>query len=303
MSLLLWAGCGAVLLGGVVALIVYARGSDAEPGPVPVAVPVPRRAVRLPRAARQQRRLQLVLAVGGALFGWLLSGYVVALLVVPLLVFGLPRFLRATMTQNQGIDRLEALAEWTQRLSDVLLLGLGVEQALTSSVRTAPAAIEADVAELVGRIQARTSPEEALRLFGDGLGDATADKVLATLLLRISDRGPGLARALADTADSVRAEVRQRRAIEADRAKHRATIRWMVLVMVAVAGVIALNPSYAAPYATPLGQLVLACVVLALVAIVAWMASMATHRPAPRFLEADRRSRIRVRAGAQEDET
>lgn len=294
MIVLVWAGCGALLLGGVLALIVYARGS-AQPEPAP------RRGVVLPRAVQERRRLQLVLAVVGAVLGWLLSGYVVSLLIVPLLVFGLPWFLRATMTQHQGIDRLEALAEWTQRLSDVLLLGLGVEQALTGSLRTAPAAIEADVAELVGRIQSRMSPQEALRLFGDRFGDATADKVLATLLLRISDRGPGLARALADTADSVRGEVRQRRAIEADRAKHRATIRWLVLVLVAVAGVIALNPSYAAPYATPLGQIVLAGVVLALVAVVGWMASMATHRPAPRFLEADRRSRVRT--APQEEET
>ncbi|RAG80826.1 hypothetical protein DN069_36070 [Streptacidiphilus pinicola] len=295
MTVLVWAGCGALLLGGVLALVLYGRGSAQEPETAP------RRGVRLPRAVQERRRLQLVVAFAGAVLGWLLSGYVVSLLVVPLLVFGLPWFLRATMAQQQGIDRLEALAEWTQRLSDVLLLGLGVEQAITGSLRTAPAAIEADVVELVGRIQSRTSPQEALRLFGDRLGDATADKVLATLLLRISDRGPGLASALADTADSVREEVRQRRAIEADRAKHRATIRWLVLVLVAVSGVIALNPSYAAPYATPLGQIVLGCVVLALVAVVAWMASMATHRPVPRFLEADRRSR--VRPAAQEEET
>jgi Flp pilus assembly protein TadB len=297
MTLLLWASSGALLLGGVMALVVFARGSEA-------AESAPRRAVRLPRAAREQRRLQSVLAVGGAVLGWLLSGYLVALLIVPLLVFGVPWFLRATMTQNQGIDRLEALAEWTQRLSDVLLLGLGVEQALVSSLRTAPAAIEADVAELVGRIQARVSPEEALRLLGDRLGDATADKVLATLLLRISDRGPGLARALADTADSVREEVRQRRAIEADRAKHRATIRWLVLILLAASGLIALNPSYAAPYATPIGQLVLAVVALAVAGVVGWMASMATHRPVPRFLEADRRSRVRTapRRAAQEEE-
>ncbi|WP_042380280.1 type II secretion system F family protein [Streptacidiphilus melanogenes] len=299
MTQLLYAGCGALLLGGVVAFVFFARGGDEGAGRAP------RRSVRLSRAAQEQRRLQIVLAVVGGVLGWLLSGYVVSLLIVPLLVFGLPWFLRATMTQNQGIDRLEALAEWTQRLSDVLLLGLGVEQALVSSLRTAPAAIEADVSELVGRIQSRMNPEEALRLFGDRLGDATADKVLATLLLRISDRGPGLARALADTADSVREEVRQRRVIEADRARHRATIRWLVLVMVGASGVIALNPSYAAPYATPLGQVVLAVVVLALVAVVAWMASMATHRPVPRFLEADRRSRVRAAGptAAQEEES
>ncbi|WP_042431593.1 type II secretion system F family protein [Streptacidiphilus anmyonensis] len=295
MTQLLWAVCGALLLGGVAVFVVFTRGSD------DAGRPRPRRTSRLPRAVQERRRLQAVVAFVVAVLGWLLSGYVVTLLIVPLLVFGLPWFLRATMTQNQGIDRLEALAEWTQRLSDVLLLGLGVEQALVSSLRTAPAAIEPDVSELVGRIQSRMSPEEALRLFGDRLGDATADKVLATLLLRISDRGPGLARALSDTADSVREEVRQRRVIEADRAKHRATIRWLVLVMVGASGVIALNPSYAAPYGTPLGQVVLAVVVLALVAVVAWMASMATHRPVPRFLEADRRSRVRTTA--QEEET
>ncbi|WP_042374598.1 type II secretion system F family protein [Streptacidiphilus neutrinimicus] len=297
MTALLWAGSGALLFGGLVALFVFARGSD-DPDPGP------RRALRLPRAAQEQRRAQVVLALGGAVLGWLLSGYVVSLLIVPMLVFGLPWFLRATMTQNQGIDRLEALAEWTQRLSDVLLLGLGVEQALVSSLRTAPAAIEADIAELVGRIQSRVSPEEALRLLGDRLGDATADKVLATLLLRITDRGPGLARALADTADSVREEVRQRRAIEADRAKHRATIRWLVLILLAASGFIALNPSYAAPYAKPVGQIVLAVVVLTVAAVVGWMASMATHRPVPRFLEVDRRSRVRTAPRtAQEEET
>ncbi|MEY9878050.1 Flp pilus assembly protein TadB [Streptacidiphilus sp. MAP12-33] len=297
MSLLLWVGCGAVLLGGVVALIAYGRGSDAPEA-------APRRAVGLPRGVAEQRRLQTVLAVVGGALGWLLSGFVVSLLIVPLLVFGLPWFLRATMAQKQGIDRLEALSEWTQRLSDVLLLGLGVEQALVSSLRTAPAAIEADIADLVGRIQARQSAEEALRMMGDRFGDATADKVLATLLLRISDRGPGLARALTDMADSVREEVRQRRVIEADRAKHRATVRWLVMIMLAVSTVIAVNPSYAAPYATPTGQVVLAVVVLSLVAIVGWMASMATHRPVPRFLEPDRRTRAGgvVTTTAQEED-
>ncbi|SEL80251.1 type II secretion system F family protein [Streptacidiphilus jiangxiensis] len=294
-GLLLWVGCGAVLLGGVVALIAYGRGSDQ--------VASPRRVLRLASGERERRRTQIVVALVGAALGWLISGYVVALLIVPLLVFGLPWFLRATMQQHQGIDRLEALAEWTQRLSDVLLLGMGVEQALAGSLRTAPAAIEADVADLVGRIQSRMNPEEALRQFGDRLGDATADKVLATLLLRINDRGPGLARALTDMADSVREEVRQRRVIEADRAKHRSTIRWLVLVLVAVSGVIALDPSYAAPYATTAGQIVLAVDALLLVVIIAWMASMATHRPVPRFLEADGRSRVAGPVSVQEEES
>jgi hypothetical protein len=184
----------------------------------------------------------------------------------------------------------------------VLLLGVGMEQAITGSLRTAPAALEADIADLVARLRARMEPEEALRAFADRLGDATSDKVMAALLLRVNDRGPGLARALADLADSVRAEVRQRRAIEADRAKHRATVRWMMLIILAVVAGGALNTGYIQPYHTVVGQLVLASATAAFFAIIAWMGRMARHQPVPRFLEHDQRARV-ARPQPEEVET
>lgn len=285
MSILLWAGCGVLLCGGVLALVLFARGSDAATEPE-----LERRSFR-PEGVARMRRIRIGVSVVGALLGWLLTGYLAALLIVPLLVVGLPWLIRATTSSTGGIDKLEALAEWTQRLSDVLLLGVGMEQALIGSLRTAPAALEADVSDLVGRIQARMNPEEALRALGDRLGDATTDKVIAALLLRVNDRGPGLARTLSDLADSVREEVRQRRAIEADRAKHRATVRWLVLILLGAAIVMSFNADYIAPYGTPIGQAVLVAVVLCVVAVVGWMARMTAHRPVPRFLEADKRTR------------
>ncbi len=122
--------------------------------------------------------------------------------------------------------------------------------------------------------------------------------MLAALLLRSGDSGPGLARALADLADSVREEVRQRRAIEADRAKHRTTIRWMVGIIVLVIFVGSFNSGYTAPYSTFLGQTVLGVLAAAFVAVIAWMRALASHPPLPRILEPDRRSRAGRLAGS-----
>ncbi|MEZ0067164.1 Flp pilus assembly protein TadB [Streptacidiphilus sp. MAP12-20] len=294
MSLLLWATCGAVLLGGVVALIAFGRGSEQRP-------PEVQRPAFVADSEVRRRQLLVGLSVAGAALVWLLTGYLVALVIVPLLVFGVPWLVSATTSSTAGIDRLEALSEWTQRLSDVLLLGVGLEQAIIGSLKTVPAALEADVTDLVGRIRARMQPEEALRVFADRLGDATSDKVMAALLLRVNDRGPGLARALADMADSVRAEVRQRRVIEADRAKHRATVRWMVLIILAVIAAGALNTEYISPYRTLVGQVVVLVCAMGFFGVVSWMGRMARYRPVPRFLEYDRRTKV-GRAQAPDEE-
>ncbi|MEU9127189.1 type II secretion system F family protein [Kitasatospora sp. NPDC048540] len=295
--MLLYVLCGLLVAVGLVALVAGLRGSapsePAEPNPLAGRVHVfwygaPGAAA--PRVARL-RRIQVAAALAAAPLAWLYTGIPLVAVLVVAAVFGLPWLFGATRSDTRRIERLEALAEWTQRLADVLLLGVGLNQAIVTSRRTAPAALESEISDLSARLQARWRPEDALRAFGDQLADATADKVLAALLLRAGDSGPGLARALADMAASVREEVRQRRAIEADRAKHRTTIRWLVgiILLVVVAG--SLNAEYTRPYGTALGQAVLAVVALAFVAVIAWMRSLAAHTPLPRILEPDRRSK------------
>ncbi|MFI6152555.1 type II secretion system F family protein [Kitasatospora sp. NPDC051170] len=305
--MLLYALCGLAVTAGIVALVVWARGSE------PVAEEQEDRnplATRLhvlwygapgsanPRMVRL-RRLQLPVALVGGPLAWLFTGIPLTALLVPLGVFGLPWLFDTTRPDTHRIERLEALSEWTQRIADVLLLGVGLNQAIVTSRRTAPAALEEEIGELASRLQARWRPEEALRAFADSVADATADKVLAALVLRAGDSGPGLARALSDMADSVREEVRQRRAIEADRAKHRTTIRWLVGIIVLVVTIGSFNTEYTRPYGTVLGQVVLAVVAALFVAIIAWMRALASHPPVPRLLVPDRRSksgrRLRVR--------
>ncbi|MFJ5229823.1 type II secretion system F family protein [Kitasatospora sp. NPDC088391] len=295
--MLLYVLCGLLLAGGLVAfgagLVGRSAAEEAERNPLEgrlhtlwYGAP----GTASPGMARL-RRIQLGLALLGAPVGWLFTGIPLMAMLVPGAVFGLPWLFDATRSDTRRIERLEALAEWTQRLSDVLLLGVGLNQAILTSRRTAPAALETEIADLAARLQARWRPEDALRAFADQLADSTADKVLAALLLRAGDSGPGLARALGDMAESVREEVRQRRAIEADRAKHRTTIRWMVGIILLVLIVGSFNSGYTEPYSSGIGQLVLGVVALAFMAVIAWMRSLAAHTPLPRLLEPDRRSK------------
>ena len=200
-----------------------------------------------------------VLLAGGALAGLLVAavtGWWVAVLVLPAAAAGLPVLLTAPPSASR-IGRLEAMEEWTRALSGVLTAGVGLEQALLATVRSTPDPIRPEVTRLVSRLRARWATEDALRAFADDLDDATGDVIAANLILGARRRGAGLASVLDGLAESVAADVRARREIEADRAKPRATARWVTIITVGVLAVLALSGQYVAPYGSPLGQVLL----------------------------------------------
>jgi len=219
---------------------------------------------------------------------WLLSGWPIAGLIVAITTLGLPVLLSTSRVAGRGIARVEAVEEWTRRLSDILVVGIGLEQAITTSLRSVPEAIRSEVTALAARLGARWPTETALRAFADDLGDATGDLVVASLILGHRRRGPGLARALTAVADSVAEEVAMRRR-EADRAKPRATARAVTLITLGVVAVGALNRTYLAPYGTPLGQLVLLGVAGIFVGALAWMRALTLSAPQPRLISASSR--------------
>ena len=251
----------------------------------------PTRAPRLVRAIRralgggQGRARQGLLAVGvaGGAVAWLVSGWVVALVVVPAAVIGLPALFRAGRP-GTGVDRLEALEEWTRRLAGVLDVGVGLEQAITVNLRSTPAALRDPVQALVARLRARWRTDDALRAFATDLDDPTGDLVAAALILGAQRRGAGLARVLTGLADTVAEEVRMRRQVEADRAKPRTTARAVTVITLVVLALLTANRAYIAPYGDPLGQMVLAALLGTYAGTLVWMTAMARTRPAPRFL-------------------
>ena len=265
------------MVAGIIGVIVGVIPSPERPAS-------PRRRSPLARL-RVSRRSRLLLGSGlivGVVVA-LVSGWILAIGLVPLAAVGLPILLSASDGQDR-IARLEAMEEWIRSLSGVLTAGVGLEQALIATLRSAPVQIRPEVGRLVARLRARWSTEAALRALADDLDDSTGDLIAANLILGARRRGSGLAAVLESLAESVAADVRARRAIEADRAKPRTTARWVTLITVGVLVVLGLTGDYVAPYRRGLGQVVLAVMLAVYGGVLVWMRRMAAGRPLPRFI-------------------
>ncbi len=291
MTALIAALAVAAVLGGILLVVAGLR-------PVPetelVARPQSRRMLRLRAALNralvegpdvQRRRAQLVLAVGGGMLAFGITGLALMVLAIPVAVLGLPKLL-GTPASAADVDRLEALEEWTRNLAGVLAVGVSLEQAIQASLRSAPEPIRPEVETLVVRLASRWQTDAALRAFADDLDDATGDLVAASLILSAKRRGAGLVSVLDGLAASVAEDVRTRRQIEADRAKPRSTARAVTFITLGVLALLALNRTYVQPYTSPLGQALLAVLLSAYVAALLWMRQMTCGKPAPRFLTA-----------------
>ncbi len=274
MIVLVPALAGALVVGGLIALVVGLR-----PSPVVERPSRPRQV----QTITKQTRMLLLGGFAAGVVAFLVTGWVLALLVVPVAFVGLP-ILLSSSSAAQRIERLEAMEEWTRSLPGVLTVGVGLEQALVATLRSTPAAIAPEVTRLVARLRARWVTEDALRAFADELDDATGDLVAANLILGARRRGAGLASVLEGLAESVAADVRARRQVEADRAKPRATARWVTLISVGVLVILAVSGTYVKPYQSPLGQVILVALLVMYVATLVWMKRMAIGRAMPRFL-------------------
>lgn len=250
----------------------------------PVAPARPRRRGGAPRLRVDARTRTLLLA--GLAVGVLvavLTGWVVAVVIIPAVTAGLPLLLSAPPAQ-QEVRRLEAMEEWVRSVSGVLTAGVGLEQALITSLRSTPDPIRPEVARLVGRLRARWDTTTALRMLADDFDDPTGDLIVANLVLGASRRGAGLATVLEALAESVAQDVGARRAIEADRSKPRGNARLITLWSVGVLGFLAFTGDYVAPYGSAFGQALLLVLLVAYTATLLWMRAMTQAKPLPRFI-------------------
>ncbi len=260
---------GAAMVGGVLLIAAVLAGWQ----------PAARsRRLRRSRTGWGANRWLIAAATGIAV--WAVSGWPAAGLGVFAGVLGLPVMLTAGTRASHTIDRLEALAEWTRRVADLLAVGFGLEAALVTAAPSAPALIRSETTTLAAHIAARGSTEAALREFARVFADTGADLVVAALILAVRRRGPGLPAALTAVAAAVSQEAAARRRIEADRAKPRTTAKTVCLITLVMVGVGLANRGYSAPFATPGGQLVLTATLAAFGACLWWMHAM-TSTAAP----------------------
>ena len=279
---------GTFVVAGLIGAVLALR-------PRPVRESVVRRPPALARrvaATSGRTRLVLAVSVGGGLLLALLTGWVAAVVILPAAALGLPYLLAAPPTAAT-IRRLEAMEEWTRNLAGVLSSGVGLEQAVTATLRSTPDAIKPEVSALVARLRARWDTEQALRAFADDLDDVTGDLIVANLILAAQRRNRSLANALQGVAESVSEDVTSRRKVEAGRAKPRGSARLVTMFSTGVLVWLAFTGDYVAPYGTPLGQVLLVGLLTAYAAGLLWMRKMTEGKALPRFLGPA------VRAGAR----
>lgn len=277
---LLAALAGAFTVIGAALIITGLRPTIETPRPA-----APPRASRL-AGISPRTRARLLISTGAGLVVALVTGWTLMLLIVPAALTGLPVLL-SVPSATAKIRRLDAMADWTRSLSGTLVAGAGLDEAIKRSVRTAPEAIRPEVERLVRRMTAYIPTQDALRTFADDLDDPTGDLLAANLIQATTLQGVPLTDVLDEIAESIAHDVNARRRVEADRSKPRTVARIVTLITIAVQAAIFTTP-YAAPFRTPLGQVLLTVELLFFAGTLVWLRRMSAVKDLPRFLDATR---------------
>lgn len=292
-SALLAAFAAALLVTGLFLAAAALRGHDLPRGRPRTMARRPAWLVALLSAAqpptmnRRQQQLRLLLLAVAATAVWLISGWLVAAIALGAIGVWLPWLLGSARAAQLHIDQLEAVAAWCRRMADTLAGGgaIGLTQAIVRTAVHAPDEIAEPVQRLARRMQAGQRDEQAaLREFAASINDRVGDNVAAALMLALHQQSVGVARVLRQLADGVARDVRARREVEAQRAEPRQSMRMLLILQVAILVLLALVPTFAAPYGSAEGQLVMAVLLGGTAVLLVWMRRLAAGRPAPRFL-------------------
>lgn len=189
--------------------------------------------------------------------------------------------------QGAGVERLEALATWTEQLRDVLIAGDTVRGTIAATQDTAPPVLRAPVRALAARL-GRQSDQVSLRQFADDIDDPTADLVAVGLLIAVTKGGKteGVLTALAA---QTRHQADRRKLIEAERTTMRRSVRIVSTVMAAQLAAILVfaRSDYLARYHTTTGQIVLSAFLAVFVGLLVWVQRLGRYPRPSRFLTLD----------------
>ena len=277
---------GLLITGGLLALAggLHRQEPPARPVRRPTGPGVWARWTRRPPGPQGRRRDLLLL--GSVLGGFALAaltGWLVAIVVVPGLVLGLPYLLR--MPRPRDVELLEALDRWVRSLAATLATGRSVPDAIRTSRRTAPVALAEAVGTLVLRLNNRWETRPALARFADDLDSPDSDAVVAALMLAAERGADGASATLHALADSLQSQLKARRVIEVERSKPYVVVRQVTVIsLVTLVGMFLLRPEFFAAYKTPVGQVVLVVLVSLYLASLLLMRRKARQADRPRIL-------------------
>ena len=244
---------------------------------------------RRPAGRVGQRRDMILLGsviMGGILA--LLTGWLILVVVLPILALGLPYLL--ILSRPRDIELLEALDRWIRSLAATLATGKSITDAIRISRRTAPPLIADEISLLVARLNNRWETRDALMRFADAIDSPDADAVVAALILASSRGANGASVTLQALADSLQAQLKGRRAVEVERSKPYVVVRQVTIISLAtLVLVFAGSPAFFAPYRTPLGQALLSVLLISYIGSLLMMRRKAREPARSRLLIGDHR--------------
>jgi pilus assembly protein TadC len=225
------------------------------------------------------------------IIGWLLAmltGWLILIVVLPLLALGLPYLL--ILPKPRDIQLLEALDRWVRSLAVTLGTGKSITDAIRISRRTAPPLLADEINLLVTRLNNRWETRDALMRFADAIDSPDVDGVVAALILASSRGANGASVTLQALADSIQAQLKGRRVIEVERSKPYVVVRQVTVISLSTL-VLAflLSPNFFAPYRTPLGQTLLSALLIIYLASLFLMRRKAHQPDRPRILVGEHR--------------
>jgi tight adherence protein B len=247
------------------------------------------RVTRRPQGSRgRQRDLILLLSmIIGCLLA-MLTGWLILIVVLPLLALGLPYLL--ILPKPRDIQLLEALDRWVRSLAVTLGTGKSITDAIRISRRTAPPLLADEINLLVTRLNNRWETRDALMRFADAIDSPDVDGVVAALILASSRGANGASVTLQALADSIQAQLKGRRVIEVERSKPYVVVRQVTVISLStLVLVFLLSPNFFAPYRTPFGQTLLSALLIIYLASLLLMRRKAHQPDRPRILVGEHR--------------
>jgi tight adherence protein B len=269
---------------GVYLILRGARQGSAQPTDISADHVQPRRSEPRPGSRRfmvQGREAAIALTVG--MVALVITRWPMALFLGAAATLGLKGLTGGT--SRQQIDKLEAIASWTEMLRDTLAGASGLTQALVATAGTAPKPVEAEIRALAGKLTAGVPIEDALRELADEIADPAADMVVASLVMASRERAQRLGDLLGALAHAIREEVAMRLGIESSRAASQTAVRMITGFSLGLFGLMCVFArAYLAPYESASGQVMLGVVGLVF-ALGLWLMSvMVRPRPFARLL-------------------
>ncbi len=236
------------------------------------------------RLNRRAWRRTVTMLVVGVLVGGV-TGWPVGALLAAVAAGCLPQLLGRDRAARERIEKLEAVAVWTEMLRDTLSAAAGLEQAILATASLAPPALREHTRALASRIERGQPLGPSLRAFADEVADPVVDTVATALVMAAERQARKLADLLGSLAGATREQVAMRLRIDAGRARVRTSVRVVTATTVGMAvGLVLLNRPYLQPFSSLFGQVMLALVGGLFAAGFAWLVKVARFAEEPRIL-------------------